>query len=295
MFGGKTADNFSSLKDFSGRTRAFVKIQDGCDLFCSYCIVPYVRGSSKCRDLSEILDEIRRFVSVGYKEIVLTGVHIGNHEGLSTILKEAETIPELLRVRISSIEPQEMTEELLAIFSSLKKLCRHFHIPLQSGSDEVLKKMNRRYTYGEYKKIISRINCRLPDVTLTTDIIVGFPGETKEDFDKTCRAVNDIGFVKVHIFPYSRRLGTKAAGFSDQIAQLEIKRRAKVLQNIADGTAETIKKIFVGTTQEVLIESAGKKFNGYTKGYLPVRVNNKGSNEIVKVLITGLDGQYLLG
>lgn len=274
------------ISSFQGHTRAFVKIQDGCNQFCSYCVLPYIRGRSRCRDLEEVLAEVERLASNGYREIVLTGVHLGDYNELPRLLREIQGV---LRIRLSSIEPQDLTTELIEEILRNEKVCRHLHIPLQSGSDKILERMNRDYTYRSYKELVEKI----PGFSFTTDIIVGFPGEDEEGFLKTTKAVEEIGFIKVHIFPYSNRPGTIATDMSDRIPQEEIRQRTAVLKKIAEKRAQIEKLRLLGSIQDVLVEDNGE---GYTSGYFPVRVKgNAVINETAKVGITDLDGQYLTG
>jgi threonylcarbamoyladenosine tRNA methylthiotransferase MtaB len=292
----KKKNDKNGISKFTGHTRAFVKIQDGCNQFCSYCIVPHVRGRSRSRNLDEIIEEIKRLVSSGHKEIVVTGIHVGDFDSFNELIEIIDKIPDLLRVRISSIEPQDMTEDLMRSIFKSKKICRHFHIPLQSGSSRILRLMNRSYDYSEYKKLIEGIARQAPKVIFTTDIIVGFPGETKEDFVSTCNAVKEIGFAKVHIFPYSKRQGAKAADFACSVSPSEIKRRVKVLEEIADESAKKVRTGLIGTIQNVLIENIDGKINGYTEGYIPVKINsNIVPNTFIAVKIIGQESSYLIG
>lgn len=280
---------FKEISSFQGHTRAFVKIQDGCNQFCSYCVLPYVRGRSRCRDFGSVVDEVKRLVLNGYKEIVLTGIHLGDYHELPRLLRCLEEIPGLLRIRLSSIEPQDVTRELIEEIFRNQKVCRHLHIPLQSGSDKVLKRMNRNYTYCAYKELIEK----MPGFTFTTDVMVGFPGEDEEDFLATIRAVEEIGFSKVHIFPYSHRPGTRAADLPDRVPQEEIRRRTTALKKVADKTAQAEKLKLLGSIQDVLVEDSGE---GYTAGYIPVRIKGCSLvNVIAKIRIVDLDGQSLIG
>lgn len=293
--GGDTKASLE-ISNFTGRSRAFVKIQDGCDQFCSYCVLPYIRGRSRSRALENILDEVERLVSNGYREVVLTGIHLGDYNKIAELIELLQGFPLLLRIRLSSIEPQDITDTVLDVVSRNSKVCRHFHIPLQSGSDKILNLMNRRYNYLEYKRLIDRIRKSISGVTFTTDMMVGFPGEKNEDFLATRNAVEEIGFVKVHIFPYSPRAGTKAALFPFRISTVEIKRRCTVLKKVSDGIAFKQKMGLTGSIQEVLIENNGRKYCGYTSGYIPVKMNIVlAANELVNIRIKGIDDQYLIG
>jgi threonylcarbamoyladenosine tRNA methylthiotransferase MtaB len=284
------------IAGFAGHTRAFVKIQDGCDQFCSYCIVPYVRGRSKSRDLEEIIAEVNRLVLSGYKEIVLTGVHLGDFDKFKQLIGYIDKIPELLRIRLSSVEPQNMNDSIIKSVIESSKICRHFHMPMQSGSDKILKSMNRKYKFSEYQEIVRDIQNRIPGTTFTTDMIVGFPGEDENDFIASCKAVNEIGFAKVHVFPYSKRPGTKAADFSGLISQSEIKRREKILEKEANLTAQKVRDNLIGSIQDVLIEKITGRYNGYTEGYVPVSIK-KGlvQNAFQKIKIIGQNEVSLLG
>jgi len=215
-----------TISRFDNHTRAFVKIEDGCENFCTFCIIPLVRGRVKSRLKEEVVDEVRQLVSNGYKEIVLTGVDLGAYgsdtgEGLTDLLKSLETLKGLERIRLSSIEVFHLTDELTEYLLNSRLFCRHFHIPLQSGSDRILRKMGRRYTFSEYLKKIEDIREKDPTgrTTFTTDVMVGFPGETEEDFTLTCEALKRIGFLRVHIFRYSKREGTAAYRMDGQVPE----------------------------------------------------------------------------
>lgn len=304
----------SGISYFANRTRAFLKIQDGCDEFCSYCILPYVRGRSKSRDFDEIIKEAKRLVDNKYREIVLVGIHLGDYgkdidvqDALVELLKELEKIPRLSRIRLSSLEPQDIKDPLIERIAGSQKICRHLHIPLQSGDNIILKQMNRRYKYEEYRNLLNRIAFNIPDIVFTTDIIVGFPSETEEQFLNSCRAVKELGFIKVHIFPYSLRPGTDAAKFPGKISNKDIKKRVRILQKTASDISFKEKEKKIGTLQEVLIEKPGinsigythtpkSLVCGYTSGYIPVKIEGSTvPNSLVNVKITGIEGEYLIG
>ena len=294
--------NNKGIGRFSGRTRAFVKVQDGCDQFCSYCILPYVRGRSRSRPIEEVVNEAKRLADNGYRELVLTGIHLGDYykdknstSGLVMLLERLVSISQLLRIRLSSLEPQDISADIIDIVARYRKICNHFHLPLQSGSDRILRSMNREYTYSGYRQLITTIRKRIPEVNFTTDVITGFPGETDNDFAASCRAVAEIGFSKVHIFPYSRRAGTKAAEFSGSIPIVEARSRVRELQEIADKTAAKIKGTLKGKRREILVENPGRKLTGYTSDYIPVTLMGPAArNELVRVQIKGLEGPYLV-
>lgn len=250
-----------------------------------------------------MINEVIRLVNNGYREIVLTGIHLGDYgkdkgkqNDLVELLKRLEEIPQLVRIRLSSLEPQDFTEQLIDKVACSDKICWHFHIPLQSGDNVILKKMNRRYNYEEYKSLLDAITARIPEVFFTTDIIVGFPGETDSQFLCSCKAVEEIGFVKVHIFPYSVRPGTAAVRFKNRVSDSGVGGRLKTLKKVSEDTALKVKGKLLGSTQEVLVEKSGMNSLGYTSGYIPALVSGaRDSNTLVKVRITGTEGQYLAG
>lgn len=315
MFMEKRKENGDSgISYFANRTRAFVKIQDGCDEFCSYCILPYVRGRSRSRNFDEVIKEVKRLVDNKYREIVLVGIHLGDYgkdigrkNALVKLLKELEKIPRLSRIRLSSLEPQDIKGPLIERIVQSQNICRHLHIPLQSGDNVVLKRMNRRYKYEEYRNLLNTITFEIPDIVFTTDIIVGFPSETEEQFLNSCRAVEEMGFIKVHIFPYSLRPGTDAVNFSGRVSSKDIKKRVKILQKIASHTSLKEKEKKIGSFQEILVEKPGinsigytqtpkSLMSGYTSGYIPVKIEGTTApNSLVNVKITGIEGEYLIG
>ncbi|MFH0762374.1 MAG: MiaB/RimO family radical SAM methylthiotransferase [Candidatus Omnitrophota bacterium] len=280
--------NISSagISYFAGRSRAFLKIQDGCDNFCSYCKVPLVRGKSKSKPLGDIIKEAERLVQNDYKEIVLTGICLGFYgrelkpkKSLVGVIKGLEKITGLLRIRLSSIEPQDITDGLIKKIANSAKLCRHLHIPLQSGDDAILKKMNRKYTSAEYLNLIKKIKRRIPGITITTDVLVGFPGETEENFNNTRKLLAKIKPLKAHIFPYSKREGTLSARFKDEIPPQVIKRRVAVLKAFADACALKCIKQSLNKARDVLIEGPSKKgpflWEGYTDNYIKVCLKSR--------------------
>lgn len=260
------------------RTRANIKIQDGCDNFCSYCIVPYARGPVRSRKLDSIIKEAERIASLGFKEVVLTGISVASYgkdtkecKLIDVIEKVCET-PGIERVRLSSIDPVAFTDEFIARLAAQKKVCDHFHISLQSGSDAVLKNMNRKYKTAEYLDMLNRIRSAMPDAGITTDIIEGFPMETAENFEETKAFVRKAGFSKIHVFPYSERRGTAAAQMPQHPMPLR-ESRAKELSIIAEELKDSFEKSFVGRQVEVLFEQTKNGFTeGLTKNYLRVFV-----------------------
>lgn len=271
------------ITDFSERTRAFLKIQDGCNNFCSYCKVPLVRGRSRSRPLDEVIAEARRLVERGFKEIVLTGICLGAYGRdldpvltLAEAVKKIESIDGLLRLRLSSIEVTDVTDELIRLILKSVKVCKHLHIPLQSADDTILRKMNRRYNKSDFMRLIKKIKKIIPDIAITTDVLVGFPGETKENFENTVNVIRRITPLKVHIFPYSKRPGTYAAQAYKVVNPLDIKKRILYLKEAAEMTAFEFKKRFLNKKRPVLIEGRVKSdaeyLHGYTDNYIRVIV-----------------------
>ena len=265
------ADAFSELPcaDLT-KTRAFLKIQDGCNQFCSYCIIPYARGRCRSMTLERLRREVSALNDAGYKEIVLTGINLGFYgmdtgESLTDAVQVCAEQPNILRVRLGSLEPERMTADQLQAFAACGKFCPQFHLSLQSGSDTVLKRMHRRYTSAEYRALAEEIHRLFPDCALTTDVIVGFPGETDEEFAQTMDFVREIGFAKVHVFPYSVRTGTKAAEFPDQIPQNVKTARAAALTKLANEIRSAHLAGMVGRTLSVLVE--GEKLKNRTEFY----------------------------
>lgn len=264
---------------FEGHTRAFLKIQDGCNRYCTYCIIPRSRGFSRSRPLPEINAELETIAANGYKEVVFAGINLSAY-GLDTEgtilapLRLAEQIPGIERIRLGSLEPDHITDEVIDGLRQLSKFCPQFHLSLQSGCNKTLRRMNRHYTAEEYAALCARLKQAFPDLSLTTDIIVGFPGETEEDFRQSMAFAKEIGFMKVHVFPYSAREGTPAAGYPDQIdKQLKIRRCAE-LQKACDKLRETFLRAMIGKTEEVLFETPKNNMQqGYTRNYTPVAVS----------------------
>lgn len=285
-------------------TRAMVKVQDGCNNFCSYCIIPYARGRIRSKKIEEAVMEITELVQNGYKEIVLTGIHldsygkdIGTYTLCDLILKVNE-IPGIERIRLSSLEPVFITQENLSIIAVADKLCHHFHLSLQSGCTKTLRNMNRRYTAELYAQSVQRLRQIYADVSLTTDVIVGFPGESDRDFEDSLQFVKNIGFSKVHVFPFSPRRGTKAYEMGGQIAtEVKKERCARMLQVSYESEQAFLQNLY-GKTLDVLFEQerAGM-YAGYTGNYAQVRVNSAVDirNKIIPVRITGVMEDYCIG
>ncbi len=299
------------LEEVNTQTRAFVKIQDGCNSFCSYCIIPYVRGRSKSRTLQEIEKEVKALVKSGIREVVLTGINIGDFDGRddtgSTRLCHAvellEEIEGLERIRISSIDPDEVDEELLSVIKKSSKLCVSMHIVLQSGSNWILKRMNRKYTRQMFFQTIDRLRAVSKDFTFTTDIIVGFPGERECDFEETLEVVREVKFAKVHMFPYSKRERTKAASFSDSVPPEIMNERKNKLIRLSEKMSFELRDSYVGREVTILTEnhtSDEPLTVGHTENFLRVLVPGVTlkANRLIKVLLVentpeGLIGQVL--
>ncbi len=289
VFPEETLPEFA-IDQFGGHTRAFVKVQDGCNSFCTYCIIPYVRGRSRSRDVDSIVREVEGLVANGYKEVVITGINVGDFDGgglsLAELVRLVDQIEGLERIRISSIDPDEVDDELLETVISGKKTCHSMHIVLQSGSNAILKRMNRKYTRQIFIETIDRLKAASPDFTFTTDVIVGFPGETDQDFEDTLDLMRQVKFSKVHMFPFSPRQRTRAATYPNQIGpELMNKRKQEVLR-LAEQIAFELRSQYIGRTMPVLLEAQeGEMFSGHTENFLEVLVpaNGLSSNQIVMV------------
>jgi len=274
-------------------TRSAIKIQDGCDNFCTFCIVPKVRGRAVSRPVNDILENIRKSVAIGNKEMVLTGVNISRYDFKG--LKFDDLIEKILdltgdfRVRISSIEPEGFTKKFISLFDN-PKLCRHLHLCLQSGSDKVLMRMRRFYTIEQYRDIIRKFRSRYNDFNFTTDVIVGFPGETEEDFQDTCKLIQEVEFSHIHTFKYSRRSGTRADRLPEQIGEKIKNERSKKIREMADKMKIEFRKQFIGKEQTLLVERNNSKggARGYGEHFIPIVVKGKQlvPNEFYKVRIT---------
>lgn len=278
----KTFENMSVDPEGEVKTRAFIKVQEGCDNYCTFCIIPYARGRLKSRLQADAVEEIKKLVDRGYREIVLTGIHLGNygkdlHDGtsLSTLVSELVQIPGLLRIRLGSIESVELSEELIQIIREEPKVCRHLHLPIQSGSDSVLRGMNRHYRLPQYKKLIAELREKIPGLALTTDLIVGFPGETEENFQETLETLKEIQFSGIHVFPYSQRTGTPAATYPNQVSNEVKKDRVHRVQALEKEIALAYRSRFMGQVVHVLAEEIKNGFfEGLTDEYIRVSIKN---------------------
>lgn len=290
------------INRFLTHTRAFVKIQDGCNAFCAYCAIPYARGGIRSKDFDKVISEVTNLVNNGYHEIVLTGIHTGRygiekHTNLETLLKELVNIPNIFRIRLSSIEINEITDGIIDLIKNNDIMAKHLHIPLQSGSDTILKSMNRLYDVETFINRVAYIRNEIPDISITTDLILGFPGETEENFKETLDTLNKIKFTKIHTFPYSRRNGTKAASMPNQIDGNIKKCRVKEVINLSDKFEVNYYKEKVGNTYDGIIETRkdGKKIV-ITTNYIPVEVTtNLANNQKVKVRIIEVDNDIVKG
>lgn len=267
------------ISDYN-HVRAFIKIEDGCDNFCSYCIIPYVRGSVRSKNFETVIKEAKLLTQKGHKEIVLTGIHTGHYMDkdydLTDLINELSKIEDLLRIRISSIEITELNDKFLNMLSTNKKVCDHLHIPLQAGSDEILKKMNRKYDLKYYEEKIKKIRMIRPDISITTDIIVGFPYETDELFNETLEFSRKMNFSKIHVFPYSIRLGTSAANMPNQVDESIKKERVKKLMDLSETMEKEYYNKFVGKELDILVEECDNNVSiGHSSNYLMIRLNEK--------------------
>ena len=297
-------DDFGSVT-YTEKTRAVIKVQDGCDRFCSYCVIPYARGKVRSRSPKNVLKEIKEIAKNGIKEVVITGIHVAsygkdfkNNYRLIDLLEEINKIDGIERIRLGSIEPLLITEEFVNRLVKLEKICHHFHLSLQSGSDSTLKRMNRKYTISEFDEIVARLRNVYNDVILTTDIIVGFPGETEDEFNETYNFLNKIKFYKMHIFKYSPRRGTKAELMENQIPSYKKEIRSKKLLEVSDKNEEYYLKEYIGKNVEVLFEEKeGEYYKGHTSNYIMVKVKSNFDlcNKIINSQIIGVDGLKLIG
>lgn len=267
------------ISDYN-HVRAFIKIEDGCDNFCSYCIIPYVRGSVRSKNFETVIKEAKLLTQKGHKEIVLTGIHTGhymdNGYDLTDLINELSKIEDLLRIRISSIEITELNDKFLNMLSTNKKVCDHLHIPLQAGSDEILKRMNRKYDLKYYEEKIKKIRMIRPDISITTDIIVGFPYETDKLFNETLEFSRKMNFSKIHVFPYSIRLGTSAANMPNQVDESIKKERVKKLMDLSETMEKEYYNKFVGKELDILVEECDNNVSiGHSSNYLMIRLNEK--------------------
>lgn len=287
-------EKFENIKvnNFDNHTRAFVKIQDGCNNFCSFCIIPYTRGNIRSKSKEDVLEEVRELVKNGYKEVVLTGIHTGHYGydlknyDFSDLLIDLEKIDGLERIRISSIEENELNDKFLEVLKNSKKIVDHLHIPIQSGSDKILKLMNRKYNLNTFIKKIDLIRKIRPNIAITTDVIVGFPGETDDNFNETINTIKKINFAELHVFPYSKREGTPAAKMSNQINGIIKKERVRKLIELSEELKNNFYKQYENKVYEVLTEKYEDEFLiGHLSNYGKVKFRGKKEdrNKLIKV------------
>lgn len=294
-----------SIQKLSNRTRAYLKIQDGCSQFCSYCIIPYARGPIRSRAPKDVVEEVKRLAENGFKEVVLTGIHVASYGKdlktvtLTDIIKQVHDVEGIERIRFSSIEPNVVTETFAKEMEKLPKVCDHFHLSLQSGCDKTLKEMNRKYDTIQYRKAAQILRKYLPDVALTTDVIVGFPGETEQDYAQSKAFAQEMQFSKIHVFPYSPKKGTPAAERKDQLQNAVKQTRSQDLIAISDNMAEAFVKAHIGKMMLVLYERAvGENvYEGHTTNYIKVHTKSEKdlSNVIAQTKIIESDGETAFG
>ena len=282
----------------SEHTRAFIKVQDGCNQFCSYCIIPYARGRVRSRDIHSVLDEVNRLAENGYQEVVLTGIHLSSYgietgESLLHLIQEIHNIEKIKRIRLGSLEPKIVTEEFAQELNKLEKICPHFHLSLQSGCDATLQRMNRKYSAAEYKAGCEILRKYFQHPAITTDVIVGFPGETEEEFAETKAFLEDIHFYEMHIFKYSKRQGTRAAVMPNQVPEEKKSLRSGLLIELGDKMSREFRQYYLGKEVEVLFEEESvidgdPYYVGYTKEYVKVAKFSKESleNKFLKGTLT---------
>lgn len=290
-FGVSTAADSENTKTARQlHTRSLVKIQDGCNQFCSYCIVPYVRGDLRSRSEEEVVDEVNRLVAGGAQEIVLTGIHLGLYGAntdydLGSLLAKLIKIPRLGRIRLSSIELNEITPQIIELMATSAKICNHLHIPLQSGSDRILSRMNRHYTAEDFIERTGELRRKIDNLAITTDVIVGFPGETGQDFEDTVRLAERVAFSKLHVFKFSPRKGTPAASYDEQIPSIVKDKRSVELIDVGNELSAAFASNYIGNTLNVLIERVqGEYLSGVSDNY--IRVYCEGPSELVGQLAT---------
>lgn len=293
-----------SIKRFEAHTRAFVKVQDGCNSFCTYCVIPYVRGRSRSRTIAEVVQEVEGLIANGYKEVVLTGINIGDFDGnrpkgenpdtLADLIRAVDAVLGLERLRVSSIDPDEVDDDLANAIINGKKTCHSMHIVLQSGSNVVLKRMNRKYTRQIFMETVDRLRAACPDFTFTTDIIVGFPGETEADFADTLEVMEQVRFAKVHMFPYSDRPRTRSALMPDKISDALKRQRKQEVLRLSEKHAFALREDYVGRRMTILTEN---KEGGHTDNFLRVLLEgeNLPPNTLVEVDLAANSPEGLVG
>lgn len=309
-----TVDDIMKVREFesieisqnNGKTRAFIKIQDGCNRYCTYCIIPYARGRIRSRNIDEIREEIITLANNGYKEVVLTGIHVASYGkdlkediGILDVIKAVNDIDGIERIRLSSVEPVLFTDEFIDEICKIDKLVPHFHLSLQSGTDSTLKRMNRRYTAAEYKRTVDTLRDRIKDVMLTTDVIVGFPGETNEDFLETLRFLKEIKLMHMHVFKYSPRKGTPAASMKDQVDPQAKQFRSDALLNLSKKNFKENTEKYIGIPLNVLFEEVDKEgyYEGLSDNYIRIKVKSDKDirGQILEAKIVDIRDDYCIG
>jgi len=299
-----------SIKHFESHTRAFVKVQDGCNSFCTYCIIPYVRGRSRSRTIPEVVSEVEQLIANGYKEVVLTGINIGDFDGnpkenespqrLVDLVRAVDKVPGLERLRISSIDPDEVDNELMDAILNGSRTCPSLHLVLQSGSNVILKRMNRKYTRQIFLDSVEKLYAACPEFTITTDIIVGFPGETDSDFEDTLTVMKEVKFAKVHMFPYSDRPRTKSALMPNKVPLEVIKERKQQVLEASEKHAYALREHYVGKRCTILTEHSDQRqgfISGHSENFLPVLIEDKRflPNQLVTVDLIKNTPEGLIG
>lgn len=298
------------IDNYRDKTRAFLKVQDGCNRFCSYCLIPYARGPIRSRNPEGIIEEVKKLSETGFKEIILSGIHVasygkdlkdGGNITLTDIIEQINCIAGIERIRIGSVEPTFFTDDTIKRLSKVEKLCRHFHLSLQSGNDETLKRMNRKYTIAEYENIVNKLRDYFPGVSITTDVIVGFPGETKEEFNSTYEFLKKMELSKMHIFKYSKREGTPAAKFENQVDYIEKERRSNLLIELNLVNEKKFIDRFIGQSLKVLYEQECNNMEGFMEGYTDnyINVKTKGSADMIgniyNTILVENSGEFAIG
>jgi threonylcarbamoyladenosine tRNA methylthiotransferase MtaB len=307
-FDEETSFEHLPVTGFSDRTRAFLKIQDGCGSYCSYCIVPFTRGPLRSLSPSDVLDSVKKLAEKDFKEIVLTGIHLGKYgagleegQNLKSLLRSIGRMAYPLRIRLSSLEPNEIDTELIEIMAAEEWLCNHFHIPLQSGDDNILNRMNRHYSTGDFSELLWRIHKRIPLAAIGVDIMSGFPGETRESHEESCSLIRELPVSYLHVFPFSPRVGTAAADFKDRVEPEKIKERTSELREIGQMKRQEFYRQCLGKAFQVLPEGHHKLQDGFLRGmtdnYIPVVFQSTHGriNQFTEISLLKVKDGYMLG
>lgn len=295
------------IDEYRDKTRAFLKIQDGCNMFCSYCLIPYARGPIRSRDPEIVMDEVSKLANCGFKEIILSGIHVASYgrdlkdTNLVDIIEKIQNVRGIERIRIGSVEPTFFSDDVILRLRNVQKICRHFHLSLQSGCNETLKRMNRHYTTEQYREIVNRLRESFPGVSVTTDVIVGFPGETEEEFLQTYSFLENLELSKTHIFKYSPRKGTPAARFDDAVPPQAKEERSSLLLKLNMINESKFIEKFINTKARVLYEQPVSNMDGYIEGYTDnyINVRSPGDNSMTgQLLMSSIIkncGEYAIG